>query len=95
MECKIKVIKEQKMSYKKYIVEVFDNGTICWRNQKNELHREDGPAVKYHDGEKEFWLNDTKYTEKDYWEKLKPVKKMTLAEIKKELGYGVEIVGEK
>jgi len=36
---------------------VFDNGDRYWYNQKNELHREDGPAVKYADGTKLWYRN--------------------------------------
>jgi len=28
-----------------------------YRNVQGELHREDGPAVEYNDGTKEWWLN--------------------------------------
>jgi len=30
------------------------------------LHREDGPAVEYADGNKEWWLNDTPYSKEEY-----------------------------
>jgi hypothetical protein len=30
---------------------------IEWRNKGGELHREDGPAVEYLDGSKEWWIN--------------------------------------
>jgi hypothetical protein len=33
------------------------NGTREWRRRSGELHREDGPAVEYEDGTREWWLN--------------------------------------
>jgi hypothetical protein len=33
-------------------------------------HREDGPAIKWRDGTKEWYLNDIEYTEEDYWKEL-------------------------
>ena len=35
------------------------NGTECW-SISVYYHREDGPAVEYPDGSKEWWLNDKK-----------------------------------
>jgi len=67
------------------------DGTRFWyRNSK--LHRTDGPAVIHSSGRKEFWLNGIFYSEKDYWEKLKPAKEMTIAELEKELGYKIKVV---
>jgi hypothetical protein len=31
-----------------------------------KLHREDGPAIEWHDGAKSYYLNDLKYSKKDY-----------------------------
>ena len=42
---------------KTYKVKVNDLGTICWYNEKGEIHREDGPAVECADGSKEWWVN--------------------------------------
>lgn len=84
------------MRYKEYTVQVFDNGRVCWFNEKDQLHREDGPAVYSEKaGYKEFFLNGFFYTEDEYWAKLKPIRKMTLAEIEKEIGCKIEIVGDK
>ena len=33
-------------------------GNKYWRNEKGELHREDGPAKENADGEKEWWVNN-------------------------------------
>lgn len=37
---------------------------IAWR-MNGKLHRDDGPAVIYPDGTKEWWLNGKKVTEQD------------------------------
>jgi len=41
-----------------YKVEVNDRGTKRWYNEKDQLHRLDGPAVEYENGGKEWWAND-------------------------------------
>lgn len=38
----------------------------------NILHRIDGPAI-VHNVYKSFWLNGKRYSEKDYYEKLKEI----------------------
>ena len=42
---------------KTYKVEVYSNGGRHWYNEKDQLHREDGPAVEYADGYKEWFIN--------------------------------------
>jgi hypothetical protein len=34
-----------------------DDGNKFWRNDSGELHREDGPAIEWDDGSKEWWVN--------------------------------------
>ena len=41
-------------------------GTIHYYNEQGQWHREDGPAVEWSDGDKEWWLNDIEYSEQDY-----------------------------
>ena len=41
---------------KTYKVEINDLGNV-WANELGQYHREDGPAIEYHDGRKEWWLN--------------------------------------
>ena len=49
------------------------DGDVCWYNGVGQLHREDGPAIKYDgSGDVEWWLNDTQYTF-DEWIKLTPI----------------------
>jgi hypothetical protein len=38
---------------------------VEYRNDKNELHREDGPAVEYYGGKKLWYINGVYYSEKD------------------------------
>ncbi len=37
--------------------ETTNYGTEIWRNDKNEIHREDGPAVIYRKGRNEWYIN--------------------------------------
>ena len=48
------------------------------------LHREDGVANEYYNGYKEYWLEDIYYTKKEYWEKIKQLKKCKLFKLKDE-----------
>ena len=45
------------------IREVDRDGTVRYRNSDGQLHREDGPAVEYADGTREWWLNDERHRE--------------------------------
>ena len=39
-------------------------GTICYYNDLNQLHREDGPAIEYANGTK-FWCRNDQYHRED------------------------------
>ena len=39
-------------------VEINEHGSRFWRNQNGQFHREDGPAVEWAYGKKEWYLND-------------------------------------
>ena len=43
-------------------------GTIQYKNEKGLLHREDGPAVEFLDGDNWYYLNGINYS-KNEWEK--------------------------
>ena len=58
---------------KKYTVEINAYGTKVWRNEKGQKHREDGPAVEYADGGKDWHLNDIQYTEQEFLIKMRKV----------------------
>jgi hypothetical protein len=40
-----------------YIVKVYNDGEVCWFNEKGQIHREDGPAREYLNGPKEWYKN--------------------------------------
>jgi len=42
---------------KEYKVAVDDEGTTRWYNLEDQLHRENGPALEYTDGYKEWYIN--------------------------------------
>ena len=48
-----------------YNVEVTKDCTI-WRNQNGKLHREDGPAISYKDGSKQWYLNEKLYPKNEF-----------------------------
>ena len=41
----------------KYIVTVDEYGNRCWKNESNQFHRENGPAIEWSDGTKEWYLD--------------------------------------
>ena len=43
--------------------EITHDGTQIWRNENDELHREDGPAVIYPDGENCWYIYDKLHRE--------------------------------
>jgi len=48
----------------KYRVEVDKYKNVFWYKWKtNELHREDGPAIGWNNGDKEWWLNGKPHRE--------------------------------
>ena len=49
---------------KTYLVEVYTNGSIKWKHpETKKLHRKDGPAVEYADGDKEWYIHDNLHRE--------------------------------
>jgi len=42
---------------KTYTVEVYPNGDRFWYNEKDQLHREDGPAFEWTNGYKAWFIN--------------------------------------
>jgi len=49
-------------------------GTKCWY-LNNKKHREDGPAIEYTSGIKDWFLNGESFLEKDYWIALEEYKR--------------------
>ena len=59
-----------------------------WWYKHGKAHREDGPAYEKANGYKYYWLEDIEYTEKEYWKKIKELKKCKLFKLKgKEIGW--------
>ena len=42
---------------------VYDNGNKSWELPNGKFHREDGPAVEYSNGSKQWWLNGLRHRE--------------------------------
>jgi hypothetical protein len=69
------------MKYKVYLWIYKSNGRCYCREYKNiqgETHREDGPAIEYTkepplDDLNYYFLNNRKYSEKEYWKKIKRI----------------------
>ena len=61
------------------ICKVHTDGTKCWYNEEGLLHREDGPAVEYVDGDKEYWYKDQHFyyitTDADFHNLVQELKK--------------------
>ena len=47
---------------KQYKVTI-DTGTTRWYNLQDQLHREDGPAIEWSDGSKEWYLKGQRHRE--------------------------------
>lgn len=69
-----------------YTVRVYDSGNRYWLID-GKYHREDGPAVEYANGNKEWYYLGVKCKESDVMGK-----ELTVAEIEALLGYRVKIV---
>jgi hypothetical protein len=46
------------------------DGIKVWYLLNGRLHREDGPAIEYMDGEKHWYLNGINYSQEEWFEKL-------------------------
>jgi hypothetical protein len=47
------------------------NSPKTWTNSKKEFHREDGPALEYDDGDKEWAINGSFFSKDDWLQWLK------------------------
>lgn len=57
------------VDYIEYEVRVFADGSRHWLSN-DERHRQDGPAIEWADGTKEWWLYDEQVTEQDFVRKI-------------------------
>ena len=46
-------------------------GNKRWLLPNGDLHREDGPAIEFYDGDKVWFLNNIKYFEQEYKKKMR------------------------
>ena len=42
------------------------DGTKYWKTLNGSLHMEDGPAIEWNGGTKEWWVNGISYTKQEY-----------------------------
>jgi len=43
--------------------DIDEYGNICYYNEQGQLHREDGPAVEYANGDKSWYINGLRHKE--------------------------------
>ena len=72
-----------------YTVKVNEEATIWYLN--DQLHREDGPAVEYANGDKAWLLNGINLSEQEVNPRTK-TKELTITEIEAMLGYSIKVV---
>jgi hypothetical protein len=53
-----------------YKVRIYPDGTKAWY-QNGEHHRLDGPSIEWSNGSKEWWIDDTEYSEDEFNQLLK------------------------
>ena len=82
------------MAIKKYYVTVDDLGNTRWYKDAKckVLHRENGPAVEWCNGDKEWYINGKELTEAEFLAATQPVVEMTVADVEKLLGKRVKII---
>jgi hypothetical protein len=56
-------------------------GIIRYRNEKGDLHREDGPAIVFFDGTEWYYLNQKRYSKEDWEEEVVKLKLKRLIEL--------------
>jgi len=55
----------------------YKNGNKLWFKHGKQ-HREDGPAIEWISANKLYWLEGIRYSEEEYWEKIKELNKCKL-----------------
>ena len=76
----------------KYRIEVDEDGTRRYYNTAGQLHRTDGPAIEWADGDKWWFLNGKRITQEEHLRRTNPAQEMTVAEIEKLLGKRIKII---
>ena len=72
-----------------YTVTVYQDRTEWFLN--GEPHREDGPAIEWPDGDKQWWLHGKELSEEEFNSRHNS-KELTVKEIEKLLGYTIKVV---
>jgi hypothetical protein len=57
------------------------------------LHREDGPAIEWANGEKEWYLKGEILSETNFNQRTQ-IKELTVNQLEKLLGYRIKVIGE-
>ena len=76
------------MSYKEYIVRKYMDRTE-WMDKEGRVHREDGPAIEWANGNKEWYMNGKQLSEKEFNARNQDII-LTLDEIAAKLNIPVE-----
>ena len=61
------------------VLRIYADGTKHWY-KNGKYHREDGPALEYANGDKEYWLFDENYDSLPSPEKIKIIRKEQMIE---------------
>ena len=75
-------------------IKIDENGSKWYFKDKamTKLHREDGAAIEWANGDKAWYLEGKKYTQAEFKAKMHPTKELTVADIERMLGHRVKIV---
>jgi len=46
---------------------IIDEDVYVWLSQGKRFHRLDGPAMKFINGHQQFWINDKKYSQLEFF----------------------------
>ncbi len=57
-----------------YVIIICSTGTKVW-TKNGQMHRENGPAVEYNNGDCEWFINGIGYTQEEWFDKLTPEQK--------------------
>ena len=78
------------MSKEQFIHVDSDGDRLYYSDRKMTIrHREDGPAIEYADGDKEWWVDDKNLSEQEFNERMNPVE-LTLEDIAEKFGVSVD-----
>jgi hypothetical protein len=64
------------MTYNEYIVRESSQGHIFYFNKEMKLHRLDGPAQQFPNGDKRYYIDGDCYSEEEYYFKINLIKEL-------------------